>query len=176
MIAVLLLAALLLVPVAAGAEMKLPPGFTAHVYVTGEGFDGNRVAGGIPSSSSLVFDAAGTLYAARSGRRYMGGEVEDVWPVFRIPAGGARITRTTEARYLYGPPLPNVQIATTRNGHELLVTTYDRDRGHGVLYRIVDGRDRGRRWSPAARGRCAWWRSERWAAAAHTGSGPRWCE
>ena len=140
MIAVLLLAALLLVPVAAGAEMKLPPGFTAHVYVTGEGFDGNRVAGGIPSSSSLAFDAAGTLYAARSGRRYMGGEVEDVWPVFRIPAGGARITRTTEARYLYGPPLPNVQVATTRNGHELLVTTYDRDRGHGVLYRIVDGR------------------------------------
>jgi hypothetical protein len=60
--------------------------------------------------------------------------------VFRIPLGGARLTRATEARYLYGPPLPNVQVATTRGGHELLVTTYDRERGLGVLYRIVDGR------------------------------------
>jgi DNA-binding beta-propeller fold protein YncE len=137
----LALAALLLLPPAtAGAEMHLPPGFTAKVYVTGEGFDGSRVAPGIPSTSSLAFDAAGTLYVARSGRRYMGGEVEDVWPVFRIPLGGARLTRATESRYLYGPPLPNAQVAATRGNGELLVTTYDRDRALGVLYRIVDGR------------------------------------
>jgi DNA-binding beta-propeller fold protein YncE len=134
------LAALLLIPAAAGAEMQLPPGFVATVYVTGDGFDGSRVGGGIPSTSSLAFDTAGTLYAARSGRRYLGGEVEDVWPVFRIPLGGAKVTRATEPRFLYGPPLPNVQIAGTRGDHELLVTTYDRDRGVGVLYRIVDGR------------------------------------
>lgn len=140
MIPALALAALLLVPVAAGAEIQLPLGFTAAVYVTGDGFDGSRVAGGIPSTSSLAFDAAGTLYAARSGRRYLGGEVEDVWPVFRIPLGGAKVTRATESRFLYGPPLPNVQIAGTRGDQELLVTTYDRDRGLGVLYRIVDGR------------------------------------
>jgi hypothetical protein len=139
MVAVLVLAALLL-PVAAAAEMQLPPGFTAQVYVTGEGYDASRTVGGIPSTSSLAFDAAGTLYAARSGRRYLGGEVEDVWPVFRIPLGGARVTRATEPRYLYGPPLPNVQVGATRGGQELLVTTYDRDRGLGVLYRIVDGR------------------------------------
>jgi hypothetical protein len=60
--------------------------------------------------------------------------------VFRIPTGGARLTRDTEARYLYGPPLPNAQIAVVRGAHELLVTTYDRERKLGVLYRIVDGR------------------------------------
>jgi hypothetical protein len=139
MVRALVLAALLLTPATATAEMHLPPGFTAQVYVTGEGFDGSRVGGGIPSTSSLAFDTAGTLYVARSGRRYMGGEVEDVWPVFRFPPGGGRLTRATEARYLYGPPLPNAQVAVTR-GHELLVTTYDRERALGVLYRIVDGR------------------------------------
>jgi hypothetical protein len=141
MLAALAFAALLLLlPAMAGAEMQLPPGFTAKVYVTGDGFGGSRVAPGIPSSTSLVFDGAGTLYLARSGRRYTGGEVEDVWPVFRIPAGGARLTRTTESRYLYGPPLPNPQVGAVRGEHELLVTTYDRERGLGVLYRIVDGR------------------------------------
>jgi hypothetical protein len=136
---VALLAALLLAPAAAAAEMRLPPGFTATVYVTGEGLDDSRVAPGIPSTSGLTFGADGTLYASRSGRRYVGGEVEDVWPVFRFPVGGARITRETAARHLYGPPLPNVQVGITR-GPELLVTTYDRDRGHGVLYRVVGGR------------------------------------
>jgi hypothetical protein len=120
--------------------MHLPPGFTARVYVTGEGFDGGRIGVGIPAAGSLAFDPAGTLYVARAGRRYMGGEVEDVWPVFRIPPGGGRLTRATEARYLYGPPLPNAQVGTTRGDGELLVTTYDRERALGVLYRIVDGR------------------------------------
>jgi hypothetical protein len=139
MSAALVLLALLLAPAAAGAEIQLPPGFTAEVYVTGEGFDGNRVASGIPSTSALAFDADGTLYASRSGRRYVGGEVEDVWRLFRIPVGGARLVRDAEARYLYGPPLPNAQVGIVR-GPELLVTTYDRDRALGVLYRIVDGR------------------------------------
>ncbi len=133
------LVVLALAPAVAGAEMQLPPGFTAHVYATGDGFDSNRVAPGIPSVSALAFAPDGTLYASRSGRRYLGGEVEDVWPVFRIPLGGARMTRDTEPRHLYGPPLPNAQVGTTR-GPELLVTTYDRDRGLGVLYRVVDGR------------------------------------
>jgi hypothetical protein len=137
--AALVLGAVLLAPTAAGAEMQLPPGFTAAVYVTGEGFDGSRAAPGIPSTSALAFGADGTLYASRAGRRYVGGEVEDIWPVFRFPVGGARITRDTAPRHLYGPPLPNAQVGIVR-GHELLVTTYDRDRGHGVLYRVVDGR------------------------------------
>jgi sugar lactone lactonase YvrE len=137
----LLLLVVLLVPAAAGAEMTLPPGFTAQTYVTGQGFDGSGVAPGIPSTGTLAFDPVGVLYAARSGRRYIGGgEVEDVWPVFRIPLGGGRLTRDTEARFLYGPPLPNGQLGVARGPHELLVTTYDRERKHGVLYRIVDGR------------------------------------
>jgi len=138
-LAAVVLGVLLLAPSITGAEMQLPPGFTAQVYATGDGFDSNRVAPGIPSVSSLAFGADGTLYASRSGRRYLGGEVEDVWPVFRIPLGGTRMTRDSEPRHLYGPPLPNGQVALTR-GHELLVTTYDRERGVGVLYRIVDGR------------------------------------
>jgi sugar lactone lactonase YvrE len=137
----LLAVALALAPAAAGAELKLPPGFTAHPYVTGQGFDGSGVGVGIPATTTLTFDPAGTLYAARSGRRYLGGgEVDDVWPVFRIPLGGARLTRDTESRHFYGPPLPNVQVGAVRGRHELLVTTYDRERRHGVLYRIVDGR------------------------------------
>ena len=48
--------------------------------------------------------------------------------------------KDAEARFLYGPPLPNPQIGVVRGPHELLVTTYDRDRALGVLYRIVDGR------------------------------------
>jgi sugar lactone lactonase YvrE len=132
---------LILAPGVAGAEMKLPPGFTAHTYVTGHGFDSSGAVPGIPSASTLAFDPGGTLYVARSGRRYLGGgEVEDVWPLFRIPLGGGKLTRDTEARFLYGPPLPNVQAGAVRGAHELLVTTYDRDRKHGVLYRIVDGR------------------------------------
>jgi len=129
----------LLAPAAAHAEMRLPPGFSAEVYVTGSGEapDG-RAAVGIPSTTSLAFDAAGMLYTARSGRRYRGGEIEDLWPLFRFPAGGARVTGNV-ARYFYGPPLLNLQLGALR-GQELLVTTFDRDRGLGVLYRIVDGR------------------------------------
>jgi len=130
---------LMSLPGAAAAEVSLPPGFTAKVYVTGEGFDESRRAIGIPSTSALVFGADGTLYASRSGRRYVGGEIEDVWPIYRFPPGGARLTKETEGRAFYGPPLPNPQVAGVRGG-EVLVTTYDRDRVVGVLYRLVDGR------------------------------------
>src|SRR5207245_66957 len=77
---------------AAHAEMRLPAGFTAEVYVTGRGEapDG-RAAIGIPSTTSLAFDAVGALYATRTGRRYRGGEIEDLWPVLRFPPGGARV-------------------------------------------------------------------------------------
>jgi sugar lactone lactonase YvrE len=125
--------------VEAAAELRLPPGFTKEVYVTGAGETGGRGAMGIPSTTSLVVDGGGVLYGARSGRRYTGGEVDDVFPVYRFPPGGARIPKNGVARYFYGPPLPNVQIGTMR-GRELLVTTYDRERGLGVLYRVVDGR------------------------------------
>jgi hypothetical protein len=135
-------ALLLCVPGAAEAELLLPPGFTASVYVTGDGFDvgTNRDVRGVPSMSTLAFDETGALYLARSGRRYVGGEVEDIWAVYRIPAGGAQLTPKTVATFIYGPPLPNPQVGVVRNGRELFVTTFDRERRIGVLYRIVDGR------------------------------------
>ncbi len=138
MIRAALIVLALLAPAVARAEMRLPPGFTAEIYVTGRGEapDG-RVAAGIPSATSLAFDAAGALYTTRSGRRYRGGEIEELWPLLRFPPGGTRLSDL--ARHFYGPPLLNAQLGAVR-GQELLVTTFDRDRGLGVLYRVVDGR------------------------------------
>jgi len=129
-----------LLPAAARAEMRLPAGFTAEVYVTGRGEapDGRGPAIGIPSMTSVAFDAAGALYATRTGRRYRGGEIEDLWPLLRFPPAGARISGDL-TRHFYGPPLLNAQLGATR-GQELLLTTFDRDRGLGVLYRVLDGR------------------------------------
>ncbi len=135
-----LLAVLVASPVAAG--IRLPAGFTAQVYVTGQGFVTGVVGGtGLPSSSTLGFDESGVLYLARTGRRYMsGGETEDLWRIYRLPPGVSRLTPDTERRFQHGPPLPNPQIAVIRGGRELFVTTYDRDRRVGVLYAMRDGR------------------------------------
>jgi hypothetical protein len=89
---------------------------------------------------TLTFDQAGSLYLARTGRRYVGGEAYDLWPIYRIPAGGARLSPDVEGRYFYGPPLLNPQVGATRRGRELFVTTFDRERKVGALYRVVDGR------------------------------------
>ena len=125
----------------ARAEIELPPGFGTHVYITGEQFDAatSRSVPGFPSATTLAFDQTGILYVARSGRRYMSGEIDDIWPIYRFPVGGARLSPQTEPRYFYGPPLPNPQIATVR-GKDVYVTTFDRERRVGVLYRIADGR------------------------------------
>src|SRR5262249_25640546 len=72
--------------------------------------------------------------------RFRSGEVEDLGPIYRVPVGGARLTPETEARYFYGPPLRNPQIGAVRGRGEVFVTTYDRDRKIGALYRILDGR------------------------------------
>ena len=133
---------LTLVPVAAAAPPTLPPGFTAEMYVTGDGYTADAWRGlpGIPSTGTMAVDADGVLYLARSGRRYTGGESEDLGRVYRIPPGGARLTPQSEPRYLIGPPLPNPQVASVRGGRELLITTFDRDRTVGVLYRMLSGR------------------------------------
>ncbi len=141
MIVLGLLVALLVAPWPAHAELSLPSGFRVSVYVTAEGFDTSegRGARGLPSASTMAFDHDGMLYLARTGRRYSGGEVDDLWPVYRFPAGGGRFTRKTESRFFYGPPLPSAQVAGMRGGRELLVTTFDRDRSVGVLYVMTDG-------------------------------------
>jgi DNA-binding beta-propeller fold protein YncE len=134
------LAAVALAVCPALAEVRLPPGFSAQVYVTGQGFESGRAARGIPATSTLVFDQSGSLYLARPGRRYQPSEADDLTPVYRVPPGGARMTPDTEARYFYGPPLRNPQTGAVRAGLELFVTTFDRDRHLGVVYRMLDGR------------------------------------
>jgi outer membrane protein assembly factor BamB len=131
-----------LVAVPAAAELTLPPGFTAQVYVTGQGFDASSDRGvfGIPAIGTLAFDGLGTLYLARTGTRFRSGEVDDFFTIYRIPVGGARLTQDTEARFLSGPPLRNPQIAGARDRGEVFISTYDRDRKIGALYRMVDGR------------------------------------
>jgi sugar lactone lactonase YvrE len=126
----------------AAADLVLPPGFTAQTYVTGQGFDPATEQGspGIPATATLAFDRAGTLYLAKTGARFRSGEVEDFAPIYRIAAGGARLTREHEARYLHGPPLSNPQVAAVGPRGEVFVTTYDRDRRLGALYRMIDGR------------------------------------
>jgi hypothetical protein len=134
-----------LVSLAAGpaaADLVLPAGFVAQTYVTGQGFDAAAEPGGpgIPSIGTLAFDRAGTLYMAKTGARFRSGEVEDLSPIYRIPPGGGRLTRDTEARYLYGPPLSNPQVAAIGPRGDVFVTTYDRDRRLGAVYRTVGGR------------------------------------
>jgi hypothetical protein len=137
----LLVVAPLLAGASARAEMTLPPGFSAKLYVSGDGFEsGGTGAGGIPTTTTLAVDHAGMLYLARTGRRYAGGEIEDLWPIYRVPPGGARMTVATESRFLHGPPLWSPQVAVARTGREVFVTTFDRDRTIGALYRLLEGR------------------------------------
>jgi hypothetical protein len=142
--ALALVAALGGAPAAGQAEVSVPPGFSVHSYVTGEGFDlgSGRGGRGIPAVSTLAVDQAGSLFLARTGRRYLSGEGDDLRPLYRIPPGGAALRPETEARYFHGPPLPSPQVAGIRGGHEVLVTTFDRERRIGVLYGMVDGRAR----------------------------------
>jgi hypothetical protein len=132
----------LLAPGPATAELVLPSGFTAQVYVSGSGFEASQsqTVNGIPAAATLAFDDGGMLYLSRTGRRYGGGgDFDERWPIYRIPLGGARLTRESEDRFFHGPPLPNAQVAAIRGGREIFVTTFDRDRRIGVLYRILDG-------------------------------------
>ncbi|HEU5168997.1 MAG TPA: hypothetical protein VFU46_00590 [Gemmatimonadales bacterium] len=138
----ILLLGFLLAPVPATAELILPSGFTSQVYVSGTGFEASQAQAmeGMPSATTLAFDDAGMLYLARSGRRYGGGgDFDDRWPIYRVPPGGARLTRDSEDRFFHGPPLPNAQVAAIRGGREIFVTTFDRERRIGVVYRILDG-------------------------------------
>jgi hypothetical protein len=140
--AALAFATLPLAPDAARADIVLPAGFSARVYVTGDGFGGSSQfrGRGIPTTPTLAVDHTGALYLARSGRRYSGGEFDYLTSIYCIKAGGAQLTAATEARYFHGPPLNNAQVSGGRGGRELFVTTFDRDRRVGVLYRLIDGR------------------------------------
>ena len=142
MTALLGLLALLLTAGPAWADLGLPPGFSTELYVTGQGFDtsGERGVQGIPAIGTIGIDTSGALYLARTGARFRSGDVEDLWAIYRIPVGGARMSPDTESRYLHGPPLPNPQIGAVSIRGPAWVTTYDRERKLGALYRFQDGK------------------------------------
>lgn len=129
---------------APAAELELPPGFTAQVYVTGEGFGrgAERDARGIPVTITLAFDRAGTLYLARSGNRYGFAQSEDslLTRIYRVPLGGAHLTPETETRYQVGPPLRNPEVGAAGVPGEVFITTFDPERKVGVLYRMREAR------------------------------------
>jgi hypothetical protein len=126
----------------AAADLGLPPGFTSEAYVSGHGFDtaSDRGVRGFPGSGTLGIDPAGTLYVAKTGARFRSGEVDDLGPIYRFPLGGARLGPDTEPRFFHGPPLRNPQVGAVRKAAEVFVTTYDRDRKIGAVYRMLDGR------------------------------------
>jgi len=134
----------LLWPASAAAEILLPAGFVAQVYVSGDGnpAGGGPAGRGMPSTGTLAVDQRGSLYLARTGRRYSGGEYEYLAPLYRIPPGGGRVTPGSEPGYFHGPPLNNAQVAGDGFGRQLFVTTFDRDRRVGVVYRLIDGQMR----------------------------------
>lgn len=140
----LTVAALACAPTGAVAEILLSPGFSARVYVSGDGNPAVTGAPGLgmPSTGTLAVDHAGLLYLARTGRRYSGGEYEYLASIYRIPPGGGRVTARTESHYFHGPPLNNAQVSGDLGGRQMFVSTFDRERRVGVVYRLVDGQMR----------------------------------
>ena len=131
----------------ARSEIRLPPGFAKEVYVTGQGFATGRGSRGHPCHVDPGLRPAGSLFLARTGARYQDARRTTSRRCTACRQAGRRLTPDTEARFLYGPPLRNVQATAVRGGLELFVTTFDRDRRLGV--RLPAGR-RARR---ALRGR-----------------------
>jgi hypothetical protein len=138
----LLALALLLLAAPVSAEITLPPGFTAETYVTGQGFDPSSERGshGIPAMATIALDRSGALYLAKTAFRFRANPGDELGSIYRTPVGGARITPETEARYLYGPPLWNPDVAGISARGEILVSTFDRERRIGALYLLRDGR------------------------------------
>src|SRR4029453_12355173 len=63
-------------------------------------------------------------------------------PIYRLPPGGGRVTPQSEPRFFHGPPLNNAQVSADIGGRQVFVTTFDRDRRVGVVYRLIDGQMR----------------------------------
>lgn len=118
--------------------LKLPPGFSITTYVTGTGFDPDRRANarGIPAIVTATFDFRGNLYFARTANRLREIYGRDGASIYRVPAGGAAITPQTEAKFLFGPPLPDPDEAAVNEKGEVFVSTSNRAAGFGSVYRI----------------------------------------
>ncbi|MEE9144634.1 MAG: hypothetical protein V3U06_07700 [Candidatus Binatia bacterium] len=119
--------------------MKLPPGFKATTYVTGAGFDPDRNQNvkGLPAIVTLEFDKKGTLYFARTANRLREIYGRDTASIYRVPPGTKRITKETEKRFLFGSPLPDPDEVSVNEKGEVFVSTSNRDKKFGSLYRLT---------------------------------------
>jgi len=113
--------------------LKLPPGFQASIYVTGAGFHDDQR--GIPAVVSMTFDHRGALYFARTANRlkeiYGRGDAR----VYRMPPGEAKVTPSTEKRFLFGPPLHDPdELAVNRRGEVFVSASHPA--GYGAIYRL----------------------------------------
>jgi len=134
---------ILLVAAPATAQTALPPGFTLHSYVNGQGADPRRdpdAPASFPTLVTIAVDHSGALYLARSAFRFRESQAEELAPLYRFPVGGAKLTPENEPRYLYGPPLRNPRIAGINAQGDVFVSTYDRDRKLGAVYLLRQGR------------------------------------
>jgi sugar lactone lactonase YvrE len=117
-------------------SIVLPPGFTVSTYVSGTGFGPKASDRGIPAIVAATFDLRGNLYLARTANRLEAVNGRRDASIYRIPAGGATVTRETEAGFLLGPPLPDPhEVAVNRKG-EVFVSVSDQATGFGSVYRI----------------------------------------
>lgn len=126
----------LLVPGSAGYDpsgLRLPPGFQASTYVTGDGFHEDQR--GIPAVVSMTFDRRGALYFARTANRlkeiYGRGDAR----IYRVPPGASKVTPATEKQFLFGPPLDDPdEVAVNRRGEVFVSASHPA--GYGVIYRV----------------------------------------
>jgi DNA-binding beta-propeller fold protein YncE len=116
-------------------SIKLPPGFTISTYVSGTGFGPEADSRGIPAIVAATFDLQGNLFFARTANRLREIYRRDEASIYRVPAGGATVTRETEAGFLFGPPLPDPHEVAVNPRGEVFVSTTDA-RGFGSVFRI----------------------------------------
>lgn len=121
------------------AEINLPPGFSVTTYVTGVGFDPDRSRNfpGLPAIVSTAFDRRGSFYLARTANRLREIYGKDAAAIYRVPAGGAKVSRKTEKQFLFGPSLPDPDEVAVNSKGEVFVSTSDRAKRYGSVYRLT---------------------------------------
>ncbi|MCH8097554.1 MAG: hypothetical protein IID53_10790 [Proteobacteria bacterium] len=116
--------------------LKLPPGFTATPYISATGFDPGQGAPGLPAIVTITFDSGGNLYFARTANRLREIYGSDSAPIYRLPVGPAKITPDRESEILFGPALPDPDEAAVNEEGEVFVSTSDREKGFGSVYKL----------------------------------------
>lgn len=118
--------------------MKLPPGFKASTYLTGTGFDPDRMedVAGLPGIVSFKFDNSGNLYFARTANRLREIYDTDSASIYRVPLGTTRVVTQNEEKYLFGPKLKDPDDLAVHPNGDVFVSTSDLRGGYGSVYRL----------------------------------------